>query len=383
MLDGDFGHRLTLLALAAFSAAWVTAVGAAVGSFLNVVVWRLPRGMSLVKPKSRCPACGTPIRAGDNVPVLGWLRLRGRCRACGGAISARYPLVEAATAVLFLGLAHFELFSGAANLPGGTAEPSGLAFALWHLRSELIAVYIYHVVLLTTLLAAALIVYDGFPPPQPLVAPVALLGFVAPLVFVPRPVSAGVRLTFLPAGWLPLGGEGVRLAVYPQAVLDGTLGLAVGTVVGLTVASAAPTGSRRKADRGGTVAAGALIGLFLGWQAVVSCGLTAVVLAAVNAIASRLTRRSLPVTGLLATAAAVQVVSWKALSKVEWWPGPTGWKVIQHAGWPTDGSTLDSAVISSVAVLAATAVAAWAVGKTVAGGETSSVEVPDEASRSA
>jgi leader peptidase (prepilin peptidase)/N-methyltransferase len=75
-------------------------LGAVVGSFLNVVAYRLPRRQSLIFPGSRCPACGSSIRAYDNIPVLGWMILRGRCRSCGGAISARYPLVEALTAAL-------------------------------------------------------------------------------------------------------------------------------------------------------------------------------------------------------------------------------------------------------------------------------------------
>ncbi|MFC8191332.1 prepilin peptidase [Cellulomonas sp. NPDC057328] len=79
------------------------AVGLAVGSFLNVVVWRVPRGESVVHPPSACPRCGHRIRPRDNVPVLGWLVLRGRCRDCGEPISPRYPLVELATAVLLVG----------------------------------------------------------------------------------------------------------------------------------------------------------------------------------------------------------------------------------------------------------------------------------------
>lgn len=75
--------------------------GLIIGSFLNVVVHRLPAGESLVTPGSRCPACETPIKPYDNVPVLSWLWLRGRCRSCGEPIPARYPLVEAATAALF------------------------------------------------------------------------------------------------------------------------------------------------------------------------------------------------------------------------------------------------------------------------------------------
>ena len=75
-------------------------VGAVFGSFLNVVAYRLPRGESLARPRSRCPQCETPIRPYDNVPVLSWLALRGRCRSCKGAIPVRYPLVEAVTGLL-------------------------------------------------------------------------------------------------------------------------------------------------------------------------------------------------------------------------------------------------------------------------------------------
>jgi leader peptidase (prepilin peptidase)/N-methyltransferase len=77
-------------------------LGAVVGSFLNVVVWRLPRGESLVRPRSRCPQCETPIRPHHNVPVLAWLALRGRCADCAAPIPARYPLTEALTALLYV-----------------------------------------------------------------------------------------------------------------------------------------------------------------------------------------------------------------------------------------------------------------------------------------
>lgn len=77
-------------------------LGLAVGSFLNVVIHRVPAGESLIAPGSRCPACGRPIRARHNIPVLGWLILRGRCADCRAPIGMRYPLVEAATAALFV-----------------------------------------------------------------------------------------------------------------------------------------------------------------------------------------------------------------------------------------------------------------------------------------
>jgi leader peptidase (prepilin peptidase)/N-methyltransferase len=76
-------------------------VGLVFGSFLTVVIHRIPAGESIVRPRSRCPACGAEIRARDNVPVVSWVLLRGRCRACGERISAEYPLVELATAALF------------------------------------------------------------------------------------------------------------------------------------------------------------------------------------------------------------------------------------------------------------------------------------------
>jgi leader peptidase (prepilin peptidase)/N-methyltransferase len=76
-------------------------VGACVGSFLNVALWRIPRGESIVSPPSHCPACGRELGALELVPVMSWVALRGRCRHCGVHISARYPLVELGTALLF------------------------------------------------------------------------------------------------------------------------------------------------------------------------------------------------------------------------------------------------------------------------------------------
>src|SRR3954468_24551623 len=80
-------------------------LGLAVGSFLNVVIHRVPRGESLVRPGSHCPRCDAAVRSRHNVPVLGWLLLRGRCADCATPISVRYPLVEAGTAALFVAVA--------------------------------------------------------------------------------------------------------------------------------------------------------------------------------------------------------------------------------------------------------------------------------------
>jgi leader peptidase (prepilin peptidase)/N-methyltransferase len=82
--------------------AFLGACGAAIGSFVNVVAYRLPRRESLVRPRSRCPSCEAQIAAYDNIPVLSWILLRGRCRRCKASIPVRYPLVEALTALLFV-----------------------------------------------------------------------------------------------------------------------------------------------------------------------------------------------------------------------------------------------------------------------------------------
>ncbi len=80
-------------------------LGLAVGSFLNVVIYRVPRKLSIVTPRSACPNCSTPIRDRDNIPVLSWLLLKGRCRTCHAPISPRYPLVELSCSALFAGVA--------------------------------------------------------------------------------------------------------------------------------------------------------------------------------------------------------------------------------------------------------------------------------------
>ncbi|MBI3462944.1 MAG: prepilin peptidase, partial [Planctomycetes bacterium] len=111
--------------------AWVFSVGATVGSFLNVVVYRLPAGKSLVRPGSRCPKCNNPIRPIHNIPILGWFILRGRCWDCGLPISPRYPLVETLVALAFLLLAVCELLTQGANLP--VRDPAAVMYwgRLW------------------------------------------------------------------------------------------------------------------------------------------------------------------------------------------------------------------------------------------------------------
>jgi leader peptidase (prepilin peptidase)/N-methyltransferase len=120
--------------------AFVAMLGLAVGSFLNVVVHRVPLGMSVVRPHSSCPTCRTQIRARDNVPVLSWLLLRGKCRTCDTRISARYPAVEFLTAAAFLGLWLFfaPRIAGAPSLSAGLGE-TAVAIAFLYLAAISIA----------------------------------------------------------------------------------------------------------------------------------------------------------------------------------------------------------------------------------------------------
>ena len=115
----------------------VAVIGACVGSFLNVVAWRLPREESIVLPPSHCPKCGSRLRWFENLPVLGWLLLRGRCGHCGVPIAIRYPLMELFTAGLWVAA----LQAALAGAPAGLGpEPSGwlLAIGGWLLLSWLL-----------------------------------------------------------------------------------------------------------------------------------------------------------------------------------------------------------------------------------------------------
>ncbi|MGH8859667.1 MAG: prepilin peptidase [Jatrophihabitantaceae bacterium] len=177
-------------------------LGLAVGSFLNVVIYRVPAGESIVSPPSRCPRCGNQIRNRHNVPVLGWLILRGRCADCGEPISPRYPLVEAATAIAF---ALVTAALVAADL--GAAVPAYLALAAFAITLAMIAV-------------------DRHPAPRT-IAVVALVGVVLLLV-----VASAVR-----HDWFRLVGSAVgavvALAVFvPVAALARLAPLAILVGVG-------------------------------------------------------------------------------------------------------------------------------------------------------
>lgn len=156
-----FVHDLTVNSAGRWFLVAVAAMfGGSFGSFMNVVVYRLPRGMNLSRPRSRCPACGRPIRWHDNVPILGWIRLGGRCRDCRAAFSPRYPLVETIVAAISGWLA----WQASAVRVAGPIVQGGDFYQVdipW---------WACHLLLLCTLVTAALIEWDGEVPPLRLIA---------------------------------------------------------------------------------------------------------------------------------------------------------------------------------------------------------------------
>ena len=149
--------------------------------------------MSVIWKASHCPNCKHPIRAYDNVPVLGWLWLRGRCRDCREPISPRYAIVEAFMGVAFFVLAYVELFSGGANLLGGPIIPfTGAYDNVWIPQWNLIALYVYHVLLLSWLMCLALICMDGQKIPLKLILFAVLLGGLANYCGRPVVETAGL-----------------------------------------------------------------------------------------------------------------------------------------------------------------------------------------------
>jgi leader peptidase (prepilin peptidase) / N-methyltransferase len=229
-------------------------LGLMLGSFLNVVSYRLPRGESLARPASRCPRCDVPIKPYDNVPVLSWLLLRGRCRSCGVSIAARYPLVELATALL-LALTVVVL---------GTGEEVwlGLAFVLLLVPVTVIDFdfrIIPNKLMLAGAIAAPAILALTTPDaiPEHLIAAVAAGGFLlmAALAY-PNGMGMGdVKLAFVMG--LFLGREvGVALLV----------GLLAGSVIGVAIMARKGVAEGRKTSLpfGPFLALGGLVGLLAG-----------------------------------------------------------------------------------------------------------------------
>ncbi|MDX6285422.1 MAG: leader peptidase (prepilin peptidase) / N-methyltransferase [Frankiales bacterium] len=242
-------------------AALVGVLGLMVGSFLNVVIWRVPRGESVVRPESHCPGCNKPIRPRDNVPVLSWLLLRGRCRDCGTSISPRYPAVEVLTALVW---AAFGLkFGYDAQLPAYLYLGAvGVALALIDIDTKRLpnALVLPSYPIAMALLAIAAGVngqWGDFV--RALLGMAALYGFYFALVLaVPRGMGfgdvklAGVLGLYL--GWLGWG----------QVIAGGFLGFLVGSVAGIGLMVARRAGRKTEIPFGPFMLLGAFLAVFWG-----------------------------------------------------------------------------------------------------------------------
>ena len=245
---------MTFAMTLAYAAVLAGVFGLLLGSFLNVVAYRLPRGESLAFPGSHCPSCETPIRPWDNVPVLSWLWLKGRCRACRGSISARYPVVEATTAALLV----------AVVLAKGADRDAwlGLAFVLLLVPVTLIdldhRIIPNKLMLLGTAVSLAILALtDPGSIREHLIAATAAGGFLL------------IAAVAYPAG---MGMGDVKLAAVMGLFLGRNVGAAMlvalvaGSVVGAAIIArkGAAEGRKTAIPFGPYLAFGGLVGLFAG-----------------------------------------------------------------------------------------------------------------------
>ena len=206
-------QRETIAPILPFMTVMLGILGAAVGSFLNVVVWRLPRGESLSHPGSHCPKCNHAIRPWENIPVLSWLMLRGRCSMCGLPISLRYPLIESANALLFL----------------------AVGWRIWHSSVPLSALWGY-LFLAAALLAASLIDIEHFLIPDKITFSGMLVAALLAMIFPETRIGGGI--VGLPGGdqivtrgvleWFPAVDRLLQAHPRGMALLDVGLGITVG-----------------------------------------------------------------------------------------------------------------------------------------------------------
>lgn len=277
---------LSLIDLAAVG--FLVVFGANLGSFLNVVAYRVPQGMSVVFGGSHCPVCGQAIRPWHNLPVVGWLMLGGRCRDCLVVIPFRYPLVEAIAAVVIGSVAAVELLSGGINLPAGNQISQefwwrGVDGFLLRPNWRLVAICLLHVLGLATLLAWALIERDRQRLPRGWWVGTLMLLLIVQLA-VPW---------LQPASLIALGDQLNLVATEPlpawqAAGLVGLTGMLTGWLVGALLRELRLAGELAPQGL-------ALVGGLCGWQATLT---TAVVWFAVSVMRVGLQRVLATATGV-------------------------------------------------------------------------------------
>mgnify|MGYP002623849905 CR=1 FL=1 len=313
--------KVMLRIVKACVALWFFVLGANVGSFLNVVAYRVPRGESVVFRRSHCPKCQTKIKGRDNIPILGWLLLDGRCRTCKTNISCRYPVVELVTAAIFLLLYFVELISGGANIP--LRRPNsyhGVVWIILYTKWDLVSLYLFHCFTISTLMAWSLIDIDRQKLPWRAIVVASIL-FAVPLL------SPDVLLV----PWLRETNPGPGPPNWLLAMEISFAGGLSGAMLGVVAAQAfrcrksqgGDTESLTKtfsAPVGHITVAGMVVGMSVGWQATLGVWLMALAIRPVSAAVARsLSFREAPMTAILLVAYLVHLISWRWLT-VSWWP---------------------------------------------------------------
>lgn len=292
-------------------------LGAAIGSFVNVVAARLPYEKSLVWPGSRCPRCVQPIAWYDNVPLLGYLLLGGRCRTCRGPIPLRYFLVELFAGCAFSGIVYLELFQNTLGLPLLAVTPTRPL----SVPPEALLITLHHLVLFSFLLAASQCDLQELEVPIGVTIPGTLVGLVLSTLLAwptPCPLPAVMPAMLPPAGgaqpwpvWYPLP-EWLPPGSWQLGLATGLVGALTGMVLLRTVAFLFYVGRGIEGLGIGDADLMMMVGAFVGWQPVVLSFFVAVFPALVFALI-QLARRGdhpLPFVPALAMGSMITILFW-------------------------------------------------------------------------
>lgn len=315
-----YSTSINLWVLEVFTAVWCFVMGSAIGSFLNVVIYRMPLGLNISKPKSRCPRCETPIQTRDNLPIIGWLVLRGKCRTCQLPISMRYPIVEALVGTMFLLLYLSLVYSGGQMLPYRIPNKYWGAYQIMEGRTwDLIALDLYYSYLFVVILACAYIHFDRQKIPLRLLMGCFLVGFFV-AAFLPElhPVPAMITPATEPTASEILRNElhyhgALHWGLKQETMVTLAWGLFYGGIVGVLFSwpFAAQQEKIRELFPSSTTCLLILTGLYLGWQQVVNVGfLASILLLGFEVALFRKSTRtvSLPASAFIAVALALQLL---------------------------------------------------------------------------
>ncbi|MEM9942523.1 MAG: prepilin peptidase [Planctomycetota bacterium] len=273
---------------------WVFIVGGSFASFLNVVAWRLPQGRS-VNGSSHCPTCNTKLSFWDNLPILGWLKVEGKCTHCRNAVSIRYFLAECLLGLVFAISFAQVLLSGGIHLPHRPATyVQGVAYLIQYPIWDLIQIWIYLLVLIGFLFTFTLIRVDRFSIPRKIFWTGLAIGCILPMIW------PAMRL-------VPWKLENLTYRVTSTAELDFWITTILGTVVGgltglwVSICYSRINPAIPKSDLNPpfksvdeSVACWTLVGTFLGWQASIAIGMATILIVSLIRLAGCFVRTRLP-----------------------------------------------------------------------------------------